>query len=155
MPPVAVAAVQCIRVALSSLPASGLTMVCCVCDVNWFRCSSWTKRLITAKDHAAVQINIGNVDPATGTYTGDYQTFALCGFVRTKVRGVCCSEALVFGRPDVVDVLLIMYSVARVLHRVRPTWPCPRSWPSRPRTEVCDLQRRQMQCGRACFRVME
>eukprot|EP00612_Vaucheria_litorea_P002896 CAMPEP_0171459786 /NCGR_PEP_ID=MMETSP0945-20130129/4921_1 /TAXON_ID=109269 /ORGANISM="Vaucheria litorea, Strain CCMP2940" /LENGTH=79 /DNA_ID=CAMNT_0011985855 /DNA_START=40 /DNA_END=279 /DNA_ORIENTATION=- len=45
---------------------------------------SWTKRLITAKDHAAVQINIGNVDPATGTYTGDYQTFALCGFVRTK-----------------------------------------------------------------------
>ncbi len=47
---------------------------------------SWTKRLITAKDHAAVQINVGNVDPATGKYTGDYKTFALCGYVRDKVR---------------------------------------------------------------------
>lgn len=47
--------------------------------------SSWTKRLITAKDHAAVQINIGNVDAATGRYTGEFKTFALCGYVRDKV----------------------------------------------------------------------
>lgn len=50
---------------------------------------SWTKRLITAKDHASVQINVGNVDPATGKYTGDYKTFALCGYVRDKV---CSSD---------------------------------------------------------------
>jgi hypothetical protein len=48
--------------------------------------SSWTKRLITAKDHAAVQINIGNVDAATGRYTGEFKTFALCGYIRDKVK---------------------------------------------------------------------
>jgi small subunit ribosomal protein S21e len=46
---------------------------------------SWTRRLITAKDHAAVQVNVGNVD-ASGKYTGDYKTFALCGYIRDKVR---------------------------------------------------------------------
>ena len=48
--------------------------------------SSWTHRLITAKDHASVQINVGNVDPATGRYTGDFKTFAICGYIRSKVR---------------------------------------------------------------------
>lgn len=33
-----------------------------------------------------MQINIGNVDPATGRYTGEFKTFALCGYVRDKVR---------------------------------------------------------------------
>ena len=47
--------------------------------------SSWTNKLITAKDHAAVQINVGKVDPATGRYTGKYDTYALCGFIRDKV----------------------------------------------------------------------
>ncbi len=48
--------------------------------------SSWTKRLITSDDYAAVQINIGDVDPATGKYTGSFKTFALCGYIRDKVR---------------------------------------------------------------------
>ena len=47
--------------------------------------SSWTKRLITAKDHASVQINVGDVDPATGRYKGTFKTFALCGYIRDKV----------------------------------------------------------------------
>lgn len=48
--------------------------------------SSWTHRLITAKDHASVQINVGNVDAATGRYTGDFKTYAICGYIRSKVR---------------------------------------------------------------------
>lgn len=52
------------------------------------RCSSWTKRLITAHDHAAVQINIGDVDPSTGRYLGTFKTFALCGYIRDKVSAV-------------------------------------------------------------------
>mmetsp|Transcript_11458 Transcript_11458/g.39938 ORF Transcript_11458/g.39938 Transcript_11458/m.39938 type:complete len:81 (-) Transcript_11458:145-387(-) len=48
---------------------------------------SYTNRLIQAKDHAAVQINVGNVDPDTGKYTGDFRTFALCGYIRDKGEG--------------------------------------------------------------------
>lgn len=59
---------------------------CVACGPWCACCSSWTKRLITAKDHASVQINVGKVDPATGTYTGEFQSYALCGFVRGKVR---------------------------------------------------------------------
>lgn len=43
--------------------------------------SSATGRLIGAKDHAAVQINVAEVNSA-GVITGDYKTFALSGFVR-------------------------------------------------------------------------
>jgi len=46
------------------------------------KCSA-TNRLIAAKDHASVQINIGHVDNE-GYYTGQYTTFAISGFVRSK-----------------------------------------------------------------------
>ncbi|WOL09500.1 40S ribosomal protein S21 [Canna indica] len=46
------------------------------------KCSA-TNRLITAKDHAAVQINVGHVDE-TGVYTGQFSTFSLCGFIRAQ-----------------------------------------------------------------------
>ncbi|XP_043694686.1 40S ribosomal protein S21-like [Telopea speciosissima] len=46
------------------------------------KCSA-TNRLITSKDHASVQINIGHVDE-NGLYTGHFTTFALCGFVRAQ-----------------------------------------------------------------------
>lgn len=68
--------------------------------------SSWTNKLIESGDHAAVQvriiaspshdvvlgtdvagcvqINIGNVDPATGRYTGTFRTFAFCGALRRR-----------------------------------------------------------------------
>ncbi|KAJ3161713.1 40S ribosomal protein S21 [Geranomyces michiganensis] len=45
------------------------------------KCSA-TGRLITAKDHASVQINIGDVD-ASGRLTGTVETYALSGFVRS------------------------------------------------------------------------
>mmetsp|Transcript_26246 Transcript_26246/g.63252 ORF Transcript_26246/g.63252 Transcript_26246/m.63252 type:complete len:110 (-) Transcript_26246:186-515(-) len=49
------------------------------------KCSA-TNRLIGAKDHASVQINIGHVDEF-GAYTGEYTTFALCGYIRHNSRG--------------------------------------------------------------------
>ncbi|KAI8361933.1 ribosomal protein S21e-domain-containing protein [Mortierella sp. GBAus27b] len=45
--------------------------------------SSATNRLIGSKDHASVQINIGNVDE-NGRYTGSFTTYALSGFVRAQ-----------------------------------------------------------------------
>ncbi|KAJ3120040.1 cis-Golgi t-SNARE syntaxin [Physocladia obscura] len=45
------------------------------------KCSA-TGRLITAKDHASVQINIGDVD-AAGRLTGTTKAYALSGFVRS------------------------------------------------------------------------
>eukprot|EP00469_Lotharella_globosa_P009546 CAMPEP_0167774474 /NCGR_PEP_ID=MMETSP0111_2-20121227/2021_1 /TAXON_ID=91324 /ORGANISM="Lotharella globosa, Strain CCCM811" /LENGTH=98 /DNA_ID=CAMNT_0007664277 /DNA_START=21 /DNA_END=317 /DNA_ORIENTATION=+ len=48
------------------------------------KCSA-TNRLIAAKDHASVQINIGHVD-VNGTYHNEYTTFALCGYIRFKGR---------------------------------------------------------------------
>ncbi|KAG6430205.1 hypothetical protein SASPL_108267 [Salvia splendens] len=46
------------------------------------KCSA-TNRLITSKDHASVQINVGHVDES-GRYTGQFSTFALCGFIRAQ-----------------------------------------------------------------------
>ncbi|KAL5080950.1 hypothetical protein RYX36_009371 [Vicia faba] len=46
------------------------------------KCSA-TNRLITAKDHASVQINVGNLDES-GVYNGHFSTFALCGFTRAQ-----------------------------------------------------------------------
>ena len=47
---------------------------------------SWTNRLIEAKDHASVQINIGHLDHS-GVYNGQYTTLALSGFVRCMGDG--------------------------------------------------------------------
>ncbi|KAL9676646.1 hypothetical protein QQ045_004862 [Rhodiola kirilowii] len=47
------------------------------------KCSA-TNRLITSKDHASVQINIGHLD-ANGVYNNQFSTFALCGYVRAQV----------------------------------------------------------------------
>ncbi|CAI0467419.1 unnamed protein product, partial [Linum tenue] len=47
---------------------------------------SATNRLITSKDHASVQLNIGHLDEH-GLYTGHFTTFALCGFVRAQGDG--------------------------------------------------------------------
>lgn len=51
---------------------------------NFFCCSSATNRLITSKDHASVQINIGHLGP-DGVYTNQFTSFALCGFIRAQV----------------------------------------------------------------------
>ena len=47
---------------------------------------SWTNKILGSKDHAAVQINIADIDPKSGIYTGTYKTIALAGAVRKRVR---------------------------------------------------------------------
>ncbi|KAJ1554560.1 40S ribosomal protein S21, partial [Cladochytrium tenue] len=47
---------------------------------------SATGRLITAKDHASIQINVGDVDQS-GRLTGTFKTYALSGFVRSRAEG--------------------------------------------------------------------
>ncbi|CAH9145109.1 unnamed protein product [Cuscuta epithymum] len=46
------------------------------------KCSA-TNRLITSKDHASVQINVGHLND-DGVFNGKSTTFALCGFVRAQ-----------------------------------------------------------------------
>ncbi|KAK4795571.1 hypothetical protein SAY86_027897 [Trapa natans] len=46
------------------------------------KCSA-TNRLITSKDHASVQINVGHLGP-DGVYTNQFTTFALCGYIRAQ-----------------------------------------------------------------------
>ena len=58
-------------------------------------CSAWTNKLITAKDHAAVQLNIGHLNEE-GMYNGQTTTFAFSGSVRAMVsKRSCCRLLLV------------------------------------------------------------
>ena len=50
---------------------------------HFYVCSAWTHKLITAKDHASVQVNIGHLNEE-GIYTGNFSTFALTGKVRIQ-----------------------------------------------------------------------
>jgi small subunit ribosomal protein S21e len=43
-----------------------------------------TNRLITAKDHASVQINVADVDDEGRMIPGQQKTYAFCGFVRRE-----------------------------------------------------------------------
>ncbi len=46
------------------------------------KCSA-TNRVLHAKDHASVQINMAQVDEK-GVFTGETSAFAIAGFMRTK-----------------------------------------------------------------------
>ena len=56
---------------------------------------SWTNRLVAAKDHASVQINVANVDPVTGLATGDATAYCLAGYIRFKSEGDMALTSLV------------------------------------------------------------
>ena len=58
---------------------------------------SWTNRLIEAKDHASVQINVVNLD-AAGKADGTSESFALCGFIRKKGESDLALRELVAKR---------------------------------------------------------
>mmetsp|Transcript_43713 Transcript_43713/g.88428 ORF Transcript_43713/g.88428 Transcript_43713/m.88428 type:complete len:85 (+) Transcript_43713:43-297(+) len=53
-----------------------------VVDIYIPRKCSWTNKLIKAADHSAMQLNVANIDPATGLFTGDVKTYAIAGYVR-------------------------------------------------------------------------
>ena len=56
---------------------------------------SWTNRLVKAKDHSSVQINVANVDPVTGVATGEATPYCLAGYIRFKSEGDMAFTALV------------------------------------------------------------
>ncbi|ORX48060.1 30S ribosomal protein S21e [Hesseltinella vesiculosa] len=56
------------------------------------KCSA-TNRLITAKDHASIQLNISDVD-AEGRALNTFSTYALCGFVRKEAEADDCLNRL-------------------------------------------------------------
>ncbi|XP_068505688.1 small ribosomal subunit protein eS21 isoform X1 [Syngnathus scovelli] len=45
------------------------------------KCSA-SNRIIGAKDHASVQINIAEVDNVTGRFNSQFKTYAICGAIR-------------------------------------------------------------------------
>uniref|UniRef100_A0A8C5CHL9 40S ribosomal protein S21 n=1 Tax=Gadus morhua TaxID=8049 RepID=A0A8C5CHL9_GADMO len=53
------------------------------------KCSA-SNRIIGAKDHASIQLNIAEVDKVTGRFNGQFKTYALCGPIRRMVskRGI-------------------------------------------------------------------
>ncbi|KAJ7333755.1 40S ribosomal protein S21 [Desmophyllum pertusum] len=55
-------------------------------DMYTPRKCSVTNRVIAAKDHASVQLNIGEIDD-TGRFTGNFKTYALCGNLRQQGEG--------------------------------------------------------------------
>ena len=57
-----------------------------VVDAYVPRKCSWSGRLLKAKDHAAVQINVANIDPRTGMIDGTVKKYTLCGYVRQQAR---------------------------------------------------------------------
>mmetsp|Transcript_59097 Transcript_59097/g.69089 ORF Transcript_59097/g.69089 Transcript_59097/m.69089 type:complete len:86 (+) Transcript_59097:174-431(+) len=64
-------------------------------DVYIPRKCSWTTRIISAKDHGSVQINVGNVDPTTGVFTGEATPYAMAGYIRNKSEGDAAFTCLV------------------------------------------------------------
>ncbi|XP_013876046.1 small ribosomal subunit protein eS21 [Austrofundulus limnaeus] len=45
------------------------------------KCSA-SNRIIGAKDHASIQLNIAEVDKVTGRFNGQFKTYAICGPIR-------------------------------------------------------------------------
>lgn len=44
----------------------------------------YTSRILAAKDHSSIQVNVANVDPVTGIATGEYTPYCLAGYIRFK-----------------------------------------------------------------------
>lgn len=60
------------------------------------KCSA-TNRLIAAKEHAAVQMNVGQID-TEGKYTSEFYTFHLAGMIRQKGESDACLNRLLFEK---------------------------------------------------------
>lgn len=51
-------------------------------------CSTASNRIIHAKDHASIQINLADVDETTGRMLDTSKTYAICGDIRRMVRNL-------------------------------------------------------------------
>ena len=56
--------------------------------------SSASNRIIAAKDHASIQINIADVDETTGRMTSGFKTYAICGQIRRMGESDDCINRL-------------------------------------------------------------
>ncbi|MCQ8205349.1 40S ribosomal protein S21, partial [Vibrio parahaemolyticus] len=45
------------------------------------KCSA-SNRIIAAKDHASIQMNVAEVDRTTGRFNGQFKTYGICGAIR-------------------------------------------------------------------------
>lgn len=61
---------------------------------NFNKYSSASNRIIHAKDHASVQINLSEVDPKTGIMTGSSKVYAICGAIRMMGESDDCINRL-------------------------------------------------------------
>ncbi|GFU05796.1 40S ribosomal protein S21 [Nephila pilipes] len=57
------------------------------------KCSA-SNRIIHAKDHASIQINIAEVDETTGRYNGSMKSYAICGDIRRMGESDDCIARL-------------------------------------------------------------
>ncbi|KAL9656944.1 hypothetical protein ABK040_007035 [Willaertia magna] len=62
-----------------------------------------TKNLITAKDHASVQLNIALVDDH-GVYTNEYTTVAFCGDLRMKGKSDAAMNRAMIEKKVMKDI---------------------------------------------------
>ncbi|CAL8133063.1 unnamed protein product [Orchesella dallaii] len=53
-----------------------------------------SNRIIHAKDHASIQINIADVDKTTGRMTETLRTYAICGDIRRMGESDDCINRL-------------------------------------------------------------
>eukprot|EP00615_Pteridomonas_danica_P003363 CAMPEP_0114338900 /NCGR_PEP_ID=MMETSP0101-20121206/7356_1 /TAXON_ID=38822 ORGANISM="Pteridomonas danica, Strain PT" /NCGR_SAMPLE_ID=MMETSP0101 /ASSEMBLY_ACC=CAM_ASM_000211 /LENGTH=82 /DNA_ID=CAMNT_0001471659 /DNA_START=46 /DNA_END=294 /DNA_ORIENTATION=- len=53
-----------------------------IVDLYIPRKCSWTNSLIEASDKASIQLNVADIDPATGRFLGDVKTYAINGYIR-------------------------------------------------------------------------
>lgn len=65
--------------------------------------SSSSGRIIGAKDHASVQLNVAEVDEKTGRVTGKNTTYAVCGYLRAmgesddSINRLCSRDNIAIG----------------------------------------------------------
>merc|ERR1712050_540601 len=57
------------------------------------KCSA-SNRIISAKDHASIQLNFAEVDETTGRMTGAVKTYAICGAIRRMGESDDCINRL-------------------------------------------------------------
>ncbi|TEA38382.1 hypothetical protein DBR06_SOUSAS110257, partial [Sousa chinensis] len=51
-------------------------------DLYMLRKCSTGNRVIGAKDHASIQMNVAEVDKVTGRFNGQFKTYAICRAIR-------------------------------------------------------------------------
>ncbi len=56
-----------------------------MCTIILPSISSASNRIIHAKDHASIQINVADVDEKTGIALPTFKTYAICGSIRRMV----------------------------------------------------------------------